>query len=102
VRRSAWIVASLAALGGGWIALGGSVPGLFAPARPRNLLLVSLDTVRADHLGSYRYAAAETPRIDALASSGLRFEQATTVVPLTLPGLSQKASGPLRTRTPTT
>ena len=38
------------------------------PAGPRNLLLVSLDTVRADRLGSYHYAAAQTPQIDALAS----------------------------------
>ena len=93
IRRSALIAAGLAALGGGWIAFGGSVPSLLRPAGPRNLLLVSLDTVRADHLGSYRYAAAETPRIDALASSGLRFEQATTVVPLTLPAHSSLMTG---------
>jgi arylsulfatase A-like enzyme/Tfp pilus assembly protein PilF len=64
------------------------------PARaPRNLLLLSLDTLRADHLGSYGHAGAQTPRLDALARSGLRFEKATTVVPLTLPAHSSLMTG---------
>ena len=64
------------------------------PSRaPRNLLLVSLDTLRADRLGSYGYAGAQTPRLDALARSGLRFEKATTVVPLTLPAHSSLLTG---------
>jgi arylsulfatase A-like enzyme/predicted Zn-dependent protease len=93
MRRVAVIAAALAALGGGWIALGGRVPNFLRPAGPRNLLLISLDTVRADRLGSYRYAVAKTPRMDALASTGLRFEQATTVVPLTLPAHSSLMTG---------
>jgi len=65
-----------------------------APARaPRNVLVVTLDTLRADHLGAYGYAAAQTPRLDALARSGLRFTQATTVVPLTLPAHSSLFTG---------
>ena len=62
-------------------------------AKPKNLLLVSLDTVRADHLGCYHDAAAQTPAIDALAASGLRFEQAATVVPLTLPAHASLMTG---------
>jgi arylsulfatase A-like enzyme/predicted Zn-dependent protease len=93
IRRIALIAGALAVLGGGWILIGGSVPAFLRPAGPRSLLLVSLDTVRADRLGSYRYAAARTPRIDALASSGLRFEQATTVVPLTLPAHASLMTG---------
>jgi len=54
-------------------------------AHPANLLLVSIDTLRPDHLGCYGYAGAQTPVLDGLARSGLRFTQATTVVPLTLP-----------------
>jgi arylsulfatase A-like enzyme/Tfp pilus assembly protein PilF len=66
----------------------------FLPAAsPRNLLLVSIDTLRADHLGSYGYAAAQTPRLDALARSGLRFATATTVMPLTLPAHSSLMTG---------
>jgi arylsulfatase A-like enzyme/Tfp pilus assembly protein PilF len=49
---------------------------------------VSIDTLRADHLGCYGYPAARTPRLDGLAARGLRFAQATTVVPLTLPAHS--------------
>ena len=53
--------------------------------RAKNLLLVSIDTLRADHLGCYGYAGAQTPRLDALARSGLRFARANPVMPLTLP-----------------
>ena len=65
----------------------------FAANAPKNLLLVSIDTLRADHLGSYGYAAAQTPRLDALARSGLRFARATTVMPLTLPAHSSLMTG---------
>jgi arylsulfatase A-like enzyme/predicted Zn-dependent protease len=79
----------------GWTILAGSLAGgrLTRPGRARNLLLVSLDTVRADHLGCYHDAAAQTPQIDDLAASGLRFEQATTVIPLTLPAHSSLMTG---------
>ena len=58
------------------------------PAPPKdapNVLLITLDTVRADHLGCYGYSKAQTPVLDALAASGVRFEQALCQVPLTLP-----------------
>lgn len=50
-----------------------------------NLLLVTLDTTRADRLGAYGHGAAETPRLDALAAKGIRFERAYAHAPLTLP-----------------
>ena len=50
-----------------------------------NVLLVTLDTVRADRFGCYGYAPAETPTCDALASRGVRYDDAVTSVPLTLP-----------------
>jgi len=52
-------------------------------ARP-NVLLITLDTTRADRLGCYGYAKAQTPALDALAASGARFEHAYAQVPLTL------------------
>ena len=61
--------------------------------RPRNLLLITLDTLRADRLGSYGYAAARTPNLDRLAGRGLRFERAATVVPLTLPAHASLMTG---------
>jgi arylsulfatase A-like enzyme/Tfp pilus assembly protein PilF len=60
---------------------------------PRHLLLVTLDTLRADRVGAYGYAPAQTPQLDSLARRGLRFEQATTVVPLTLPAHSSLLTG---------
>jgi arylsulfatase A-like enzyme/predicted Zn-dependent protease len=69
----------------GWV--GG--PG----AGPRSVLLISIDTLRADRLGSYGHTAAATPVLDALAARGLRFEQAATVVPLTLPAHSSLMTG---------
>ena len=45
------------------------------PKRP-NVLLVTLDTTRADRLGCYGHAKAETPRLDSIAASGTRFDRA--------------------------
>lgn len=42
----------------------------------RDLLLITIDAVRADHVGAYGYGRGNTPRIDALANSGVRFEHA--------------------------
>jgi arylsulfatase A-like enzyme/Tfp pilus assembly protein PilF len=53
-------------------------------ARP-SVLLVSIDTLRADHVGVYGAASAETPRLDALAAAGARFATAIAPAPLTLP-----------------
>jgi len=50
-----------------------------------NLLFVSLDTVRADHVGCYGYGRPTTPVIDALAADGHRFDSAYTVMATTLP-----------------
>ncbi len=58
-----------------------------------NLLLVSLDTVRADRLGCYGYAQAETPTLDELAARGVRFANAITSGPLTLPAHSSLMTG---------
>lgn len=55
------------------------------PPPPRNLLLISLDTVRADRLGAYGYRAAATPALDRIAAQGARFTAVSSAVPLTLP-----------------
>jgi arylsulfatase A-like enzyme/Flp pilus assembly protein TadD len=57
-------------------------PGRLAGA---NLLFVTIDTLRADHLGVYGSRAGLTPRLDRLASEGIVFEEALSHVPLTLP-----------------
>ncbi len=56
-----------------------------APAAAPNVVVITIDTLRADHLGCYGYKAIHTPNIDALAADGARFERAYTAVPVTLP-----------------
>ena len=50
-----------------------------------NVLLITIDTLRADHLGCYGYKSIRTPTIDALARAGVLFPMAISQVPLTLP-----------------
>ena len=50
-----------------------------------NVLLITLDTTRADHLGCYGYEALATPAVDSLLEHGVRFDDAVTNVPVTLP-----------------
>ncbi|MFQ5745774.1 MAG: sulfatase [Gemmatimonadota bacterium] len=50
-----------------------------------NVLLIVLDTQRADHLSSYGYGRPTTPRLDALAAEGIRFESAWATSSWTLP-----------------
>jgi arylsulfatase A-like enzyme len=57
----------------------------FGGAAGFDVLLVTLDTVRADHIGCYGDADAATPVIDALASRGVRFDHAVATAPQTLP-----------------
>jgi choline-sulfatase len=54
-------------------------------SRPLNLLVITLDTTRADRIGAYGYADVQTPVLDGLARDGVLFEQAMTSAPLTLP-----------------
>ncbi|HEX4825667.1 MAG TPA: sulfatase-like hydrolase/transferase [Candidatus Polarisedimenticolaceae bacterium] len=62
-------------------------------SRPAGIVLITLDTTRADHLGCYGDAAAVTPNLDALAKEGVRFEQAMTAVPTTLPSHATMFTG---------
>ena len=50
-----------------------------------NVLLVTIDTLRADHLGCYGYDKAKTPILDELASEGVLFENVFAHQPITLP-----------------
>jgi arylsulfatase A-like enzyme len=60
---------------------------------PRDLVLVSVDTLRADHLGAYGDGRGLTPHLDALAAESIRYERAYAPVPLTLPSLAGLLTG---------
>lgn len=62
-----------------------------APAEVRlrpNIIMISVDTLRADRLSGYGYDRRTSPAIDALMSEGLRFDDALTTIPLTGPAFS--------------
>jgi arylsulfatase A-like enzyme/Tfp pilus assembly protein PilF len=63
-----------------------------APQRP-NVLLVTIDTLRPDHLRCYGYEQIQTPNIDSLANDGIRFAQAFTPIPITLPSHAVMLTG---------
>jgi arylsulfatase A-like enzyme/Flp pilus assembly protein TadD len=58
---------------------------LAAPKPAPNVVVITVDTLRADHLGCYGYKQIKSPNIDALAAVGTRFARAYTPVPVTLP-----------------
>ena len=56
-----------------------------AAAATPPVILISVDTLRSDHLPAYGYEGVETPAIDGLRKDGVLFERAYSHVPLTLP-----------------
>ena len=64
-----------------------------AEERPLNLVLVVIDTLRADHLGCYGYNRDTSPNLDALAERSAVFDRAYTHSPWTLPSLASILTG---------
>lgn len=64
-------------------------------AHPPNLLLITLDTLRADHLSSYGHARLTTPNLDQLAATGVAFDRAIANSPWTLPSHATLLTGRL-------
>ncbi len=102
-RRGAGLLAGLLAAGAlaAWLALRPSSDPRQAVRRHwaergvdrPNVVLVTLDTTRADRLGCYGYAPARTPNLDALAREGVLFAQAASTSPLTQPAHSSILTG---------
>src|SRR5262245_62196361 len=68
------------------LAIGAAAPTVTASTSPQpSVLLITLDTTRADRLGCYGRANAGTPNLDRLAASGVRFNEAWSPAPITLP-----------------
>jgi arylsulfatase A-like enzyme len=90
-RRRRWLLGSgLAVL---LAALAWTVSKGRGPVRPRLILLVSIDTLRADHLGCYGYDRPTSPRLDALAREGVLFEDVSSPSPWTLPAHASLLTG---------
>jgi arylsulfatase A-like enzyme len=72
----------------------GPRPAPAAPERiPRGAILVSVDTLRADHLGCYGYERETSPEIDGLAARGALFENAVSSAPWTVPAHMSMLTG---------
>jgi choline-sulfatase len=80
-RNAAIVVGAIAVATGAvaWYLL------LSRPSSRLNLVLITIDTLRADHLGVYGAKTGATPVLDALAARGVRFDQVQTSAPLTAP-----------------
>jgi hypothetical protein len=82
--RAAWLTSAA-----GLFALAGIATRCAAPPAPvitaRSVLLITIDTLRADHVGSYGNTTARTPTLDAIARQGVRFDRAWATAPITLP-----------------
>ncbi|MCF7954952.1 MAG: sulfatase-like hydrolase/transferase [Phycisphaerae bacterium] len=65
------------------------------PSTPpiRHVVLISMDTIRADYLSCYGYEKETTPNIDALAAQGYLFRNTITPIPLTLPAHTSMLTG---------
>jgi arylsulfatase A-like enzyme len=63
------------------------------PANSPNVLLIVLDTVRADHLSLYGYERSTSPVLEQLAKRGIRFDQARATAPWTLPSHASMFTG---------
>ncbi|MEK6775300.1 MAG: sulfatase-like hydrolase/transferase [bacterium] len=66
-----------------------------APGMDYNILLITIDTLRADHLACYGSREVKTPNIDALANRGVLFEHAESQAPVTLPSHTSIMTGTL-------
>lgn len=106
-HRSAWSLTPARALRGavfGWLAMcmavgcehdlkGQTAERPDTPAHSPNILLISIDTLRADHLGCYGYTKDTSPNIDRLARDGTRFTKMTSTCSWTLPSHASMLTG---------
>lgn len=75
------------------VLIGCGHPQATGSAEGFNLLLITIDTVRADHVGAWGYREAETANMDALAAAGVRLADVSTPVPLTTPAHASILTG---------
>jgi arylsulfatase A-like enzyme len=71
----------------------GGGTGTGSRGTPPNVLVIVVDTLRADHLGCYGHDRPTSPSIDGLAASGVRFEHAYSAAPWTMPAVASMLTG---------
>ena len=93
----AGLIAAVAgfSLGGDWLTLTRESSRPLPPAGSPNILLIVLDTVRADRLSLYGYERATTPNLERLAKRGIRFDLARATAPWTLASHASMFTGHL-------
>ncbi len=74
-------------------ATSGAGPAPAPVALAKSVVLITIDTLRADRVGAYGYAKARTPSLDALAAAGLRATRAYATAPVTLPSHGSMLTG---------
>ncbi len=79
--------------GGEWLAERREARRPQPPGDPPNVLLITLDTVRADHLSLYGYGRPTSPTLERLAGWGIRFDEARAAAPWTLPSHATMFTG---------
>jgi len=89
----AWSPAALLAVVLGGLGVGACTRSEAPDVSRPNVLIVTIDTLRADRLGCYGYGLARTPVIDRLAAEGVRCSDAATSAPITLPAHSSIMTG---------
>ncbi len=89
------VILVLAAVGAGLAAVGGWRYARASAPVSGPIIVISIDTLRADHLPVYGYKNVRTPAIDALAADGIVFERAYSHAPQTLPAHAALLSGQL-------
>jgi arylsulfatase A-like enzyme/Tfp pilus assembly protein PilF len=82
------VVVAMSASAMMWLRRGGS-----APSRTTPVILISIDTLRSDHLPAYGYDRGSTPNLDAFRADAILFEHAYSHCPLTLPSHSSIMTG---------
>ena len=93
--RRRWLivlVVVIAVVGGGSVAFQ-HARSLARGTRPQSVLLITMDTTRADYLGCFGRTTAQTPNIDRLAREGTVFTRCTASAPLTLPSHASILTG---------
>jgi arylsulfatase A-like enzyme len=80
-------------IGGDWLKERREASRPRPPGDPPNVLLIVLDTVRADRLSLYGYRRPTTPTLERLAKRGIRFDEARATAPWTLPSHASLFTG---------